>query len=235
MRNNKLRYIITITFGLLLIGCVNTEGTLEIEGKVIDEFTKVPIPGRDIIIQCFLKSNNKFVTIEAGRFSTDSLGFFIFPLEKIKDVRYYNFNIVGDSNYTFTKKTLGLLELEQNAKYLSFSLNKLVDLTINIKKTSKIPFRDTLYLSWESNSIDYRTLYPYKIENYGITDYSFISLPGIGLRWIGGDINSTIKARVFAEKMTKLHWELVRNKKRKEFIDTITCKRGLAHIINFTY
>jgi hypothetical protein len=236
MRNNKLRYIyITIASGLLLLGCVNTEGTLEIKGKVIDEFTKVQIPGREIIIQGLIKSNNKFVTINAGQFSTDSLGYFIFSFEKIKDVRYYIFNIVGDSNYAFTKKTLGLFELEQNAKYLSFSLNKLVNLTIIINKTSKIPLRDTLYLSWESNRIDFRMLYPYKIENYGITDNSFVSLPGIGLRWIGGDINSTIKTRVFAEKMTKIHWELVRNKDRKEFIDTITCKRDMAHIINFTY
>jgi len=236
MRNNNLLYIcITIASGLLFYGCVNTEGTLEIKGKVTDEFTKVQIPGREIIIQGLLNSENKIVIIDAGQFSTDTSGNFLFSFEKIKDVRNYNFNIVGDSNYAFTKKTLSLFDLEKNARYLSFTQNKLVNLTIHIKKTSKIPFRDTLYLSCQSNRIDFRTLYPFQIENIGITDNSFVSLPGIGLRWIGGDINSTIKTKVLAEKLTKIRWELVRNKNRKEFRDTITCKRDLTQTIYFTY
>jgi PAS domain S-box-containing protein len=162
-------------------------------------------------------------------------GFFAYSLKKIKDAYYYNFHIVGDSDYSFKTTEFGLFKLNQNAKYLTFSLNKLVDLTIKIQKISKTPFRDSLYLSLESNGVDFRTLYPYKIENYGITDNSFGDIAGLGLRWIGGNIKSTVKARVFSDKMTKIHWELVRNKKRKEIIDTLTCKRGLGHTIYFKY
>jgi hypothetical protein len=35
--------------------------------------------------------------------------------------------------------------------------------------------------------------------------------------------------------MTKIHWELVRNKKIKEITDTITCKRDLKHVVSFKY
>jgi hypothetical protein len=232
-----MRRIIYITFGIgvVLLGCYKTEGTLKIEGKVIDEFTKVQIPGREIIIQGLLESNNELVPIDAGQFSTDSSGCFIYSLRKVKDAHYYNFCLVGDSDYEFMTKKLGLIELKQNAKYLFFSLSKLVDLTIKIQKISKTPFRDTLYLSWESNRVDFRTLYPYKIDNYGITDNSFGLIPGLGLRWIGGNINSTVKTRVFADKMTKIHWELVRNKKRKEITDTLTCKRGLVNEVYLKY
>jgi hypothetical protein len=232
-----IKFLIYIIFsaGILLIGCVNTEGNLEIKGKVIDEYTKVKIPGRDIIVQGLVGENNILVPIDAGQFSTDSSGFFAYSLKKIKDAYYYNFHIVGDSDYSFKTTEFGLFKLNQNAKYLTFSLNKLVDLTIKIQKISKTPFRDSLYLSLESNGVDFRTLYPYKIENYGITDNSFGDIAGLGLRWIGGNIKSTVKARVFSDKMTKIHWELVRNKKRKEIIDTLTCKRGLGHTIYFKY
>jgi hypothetical protein len=232
-----MRRIIYITFGIgvLLSGCVKTEGTLKIEGKVIDEFTKVQIPGREIIVQGLLESNNELVPIDAGQFSTDSTGCFIYSLRKVKDAHYYNFCIVGDSDYAAITNKISLFQLEENAKYLFFSLSKLVVLTIKIQKKSKPPYRDTLYLSWESNKVNFRTLYPYQIDNYGITDNSFGLIPGFGLRWIGGNINSTVKTRVFADKMTLIHWELVRNKKRKEITDTIICKRDLAHIVYFKY
>jgi hypothetical protein len=231
----KFIFYITFSAGILLIGCVNTEGTLEIKGRVIDECTKEKIPGRDIILQGLVESNNSLVPIDAGQFSTDSTGYFTYSLRKIKDAYFYNFNIVGDSDYSFKTIVFGLFKLEQNAKYLYFSLSKLVDLTFKIQKISTTPFRDTLYLSLESNGVDFSTLYPYKIDNYGITDNSFNFLPRLGFRWIGGNIKSTVKTRVFADKMTKIHWELVRNKKRKEINDTLTCKRDLAHTIYFTY
>jgi hypothetical protein len=232
-----MKSIIYITFGIgvLLLGCDKTEGTIKIEGKVIDELTKVQIPRREIIVQGLLDSNNELVPIDAGQFSTDSAGCFIYSLKKVKDARYYNFCIVGDSDYAAITKKLSLFQLDENAKYLFFSLSKLADLTIKIQKISKTPYRDTLYLSWESNKVDFITLYPYQIDNYGITDNSFGLIPTFGLRWIGGNINSTVKTRVFADKITKIHWELVRNKKRNEIIDTIICKRDLPHIVYFTY
>jgi hypothetical protein len=232
-----LKFFIYLTFSteVLLMGCLNTEGTLEIKGKVIDEYTKLQIPGREIIVQGLVEYNEKLKPIDAGQFSTDSSGNFTYLLRKVKDARFYNFFLVGDSDYSFKTKKLGLLELEQNAKFLFFSLNKLADLRIKIYNKSKTHFCDTLYLSWESNGVDFRILYPYKIDNFGTTD-NFIGLTSYsGLIWIGGNTNSIVKTRVFADKMTKMHWELVRNKTRKEITDTITCKRDLTNIVYFTY
>jgi hypothetical protein len=217
------------------IGCINTEGTLIIKGKVIDECTKMQIPGKDIIVQGLIESNNRLVPIDAGQFSTDSSGCFSYSLRKVKDARYYNFSIAGDSDYAFITRTLGLMELEQNAKYLCFSLSKLVNLTIKINRKSKTPAFDTLSLSWESNGVDERFLYPYKLNNYGKTNNPFGLTSDTELRWIGGNVNSTINTKVFAGKRTKLLWELDRNGKRKELIDTITCKRDLVNIFYFTY
>jgi hypothetical protein len=209
---------------------MNTEGTLEIKGKVIDEYTKMQIPRRDIIVQGLVKNEKELVPIDAGQFSTDSSGCFTYTLRKVKDAYYYNFCLVGDSDYASITRNLGLYELEQNAKYLSFSLSKLVDLTIKIYRESKNPVFDTLSLTWESNGVSCWSLYPYKIDNYGKTKNYF------GLTtWIGGNVNSTIKTRVFADKRTKLFWDLVRNGKRKEITDTITCKRDITNIVYFTY
>ena len=236
MKNIKLLlFCITFISVLLFTGCLNTEGTLEIKGKVIDENTKKQIPGRDIIIQGLVSGDKEQVQIDAGQFSTDSSGCFTYTLKKVRDAYYYNFCIVGDSDYSFKTKELGLLELKQNARYLCFSLDKLADLRINILRKSKTLFCDTLYLSWESNDVDFRILYPYKIESHGMTD-NFIGLTSYsGLVWIGGNTNSTVKTRVFSNKITRFRWELIRNKKRKEINDTITCKRDLTNIVNFTY
>ncbi len=236
MRNIKLLLIcITFACGLILAGCLKTEGRLEIKGKVIDEYTKIQIPGRHIIVKGLLKDGKQTVPVEAGQFSTDSSGNFTYLLRKVKDARYYNFFIVGDSDYSFNTRKLGLLELKQNAKYLVFHVSKLTDLTIKIYGKSKTPYWDNLYLSWESNGIDFRILYPYKINNFGKPDH-FVGLTSyLGLEWICGNTNATVKTRVFADKMTKIHWELVLNKKRKEITDTITCKRDLTNIVYFTY
>jgi hypothetical protein len=231
----KILIYITFSTAILLTGCLNTEGILEIKGKVIDEYSKDQIPGRDIILQGLVKINNSLVPVDAGQFTTDSSGNFTYSLRKIKDAYYYNFNLVGDSSYSFKAIMLGLYELEQNAKYLTFKLSKLVELTFNIQKISKTTFRDTLYLSLKSNGVDFSNIYPYIIENYGITDNSSDFLPGLGLRWIGGDIKSKVKTWVFADKLTKIHWELKRDKLKREFIDTLTCKRDLKHTINFNY
>jgi hypothetical protein len=236
MRNFKLLYIsITFTSGLVLTGCLNTEGTLEIKGKVIDEYTKMQIPRRDIIVQGLVNSDRELAPIDAGQFSADSSGCFTYTLRKIKDAYYYNFCLVGDSDYPFTIKKLGLSELKQNAKYLSFSLSKLVDLTIKIHRKSKTPLYDTLRLFWKSNDFDGRLLYPYKIDNYEKTD-NFSGLTSDSeLEWIGGKVHSIVKTKVYADKRTKISWTLIRNRKRKEITDTITCRRDLTNIVYFTY
>lgn len=226
---------IKLVSAVLIAGCGTTEGTLKIKGKVTDEVTRVHIPGREIIVQALLETNNKTISVDAGYFSTDSSGCFTYTLKKVKDARNYNFYFVGDSDYASVTKRMSLFELKTNAKYLNFSLDKLVNLTIDIRKTSKTPYRDTLYLSWESNETDFRTLYPYNIVNLGITDNSIGLVPGLGLRWIGGTVNSGVKTKVYSDRMTLVHWELVRNKKRMEFTDTIMCKRDVPNFVYFTY
>ena len=236
MRYFKLCHIFIIfALGLLFTGCLNTEGTLEIQGKVIDEYTKMQIPGRDIIVQGLVKGDKDLKPTYVGQFSTDSSGCFRYTLNKISDVYYYNFYLAGDSDYAFTIKKLGLLELEQNAKYLSFSLSKLVDLTIIINRKSNKMLYDTLSLSWESNGVYDKNLYPYKINNFGKTNNSVAITSDTELRWTGGMVNSKIITKVFANKRTKLLWDLDRNGKRQELIDTITCKRDLINIVYFTY
>ena len=236
VRYIKMQHIcIAFSFGLLLAGCLNTEGTLEIKGKVIDEYTKKQIPGRDIIVQGLVRSGEELVPTDAGQFSADSSGCFTYKLRKVRDAYYYNFCLAGDSDYASTVKILGLLELEQNAKFLSFSLSKLVDLTIIINRNIKTSVWDTLSLSWKSNGVYDRNLYPWKIINYGKTDNSPGLKSDIELRWIGGKVNSVINTRVYAYKKTTLLWELDRNGRRQELTDTITCKRDLKNIVYFTY
>ena len=231
----NIKFFIFIAFASgVLTGCVNTKGTLEIKGKVVDEITKTGIPRRNIIVEG-LVNNNKLEPIEVGQFSTDSSGCFSYTLRKVKDARYYNFSLVGDSDYVFITKILGLLELEQNPNFLLFPLTKLVGLTIKLNRKSKTPVCDTLCLCWESDGVYGGSLYPYKINNYGRTNKSFGLPSDIDLNWIGGYVNSEINTKVFADKRTKLSWDLYRNGKRKQFVDTITCKRDFANIVYFTY
>jgi len=106
---------------------------------------------------------------------------------------------------------------------------------LKINRKSKKPVNDTLRLIWESNGVYGLSLYPYKIENYGGTNNSYGLTSDRDLMWIGGNVNSTINTKVFADKRTELNWELYRNGKRMEFTDTITCKRDFANIVYFTY
>lgn len=236
MMHIRLRNIlIAFATWLFLTGCLKTEGTLVIMGKVIDDYTKMQIPGRNIIVQGLVRNNEETVQIDAGQFTTDSSGGFSYSLKKIKDARYYNFFLVGDSDYVFKIKNLGLRELEQNAKFLSFSLSRLVDFTIKIYRKSKTPLYDTLYLSWKSDEVSGEDLYPYKVYNFEKTDNLSGQTSGLRLKWTGGYVNSTIRTKVFADKRTKLSWELLRNRKKKEFTDTITCRRDITNIVYFTY
>lgn len=232
----NIRLLISIVFiSGVLTGCVNTEGTLQIKGKVFDESTKTGIPWKNIIVQGLVIRNDKSEPIEAGQFSTDSSGCFTYLLRKIKGVKNYNFCFVGDSEYLFKTNEMTLFDLKLNAEYLSFPLNKLVDLTIKINRKSRTPFCDTLRFIWESDGVYGLSIYPYKIHNYGRTNNSFGLSSDKDLMWIGGNVNSTLYTKVFADKRTELSWELFRNGRRKEFTDTITCKRDFANIVYFTY
>jgi hypothetical protein len=223
--NNKFLIFITFFSGML-IGCVRTEGTLKISGKVLDESTRKGIPFKDILVQALVNSNDKTEQIEVGQFSADSSGRFTYSLSRIKGAYNYNFCFIGNSDYPPTIKNISITGLQRNAKYLHFSLSKLVDLTIKINKRSKTSVYDTLHLCWESDGFYGGSLYPYKVNNYGKTDNSPGLTSGNDLWWFGGNVNSTINTKVFAGKLTK--W-------KKEFTDTITCKRDFANYVYFTY
>ena len=235
--NIKLFIFIAFASGVLT-GCdnVNTEGILEIKGKVLDEDKKTGIPRKNVIVQGLVssKNNNKLVPIEAGQFSTDSSGSFRYSLRKIKGVKHYNFCFVGDSDYLFTTNELNLFDIERNANFLFFFLSRLADLTVQLNRKSKTPVCDTLCLSWESDGVYFWFLCPYSVNNFG-TNKSFGPASDMGLTWIGGNVNSTVNTKVFADRRTKLSWELYRNGKRQVFTDTITCKRDFANIVYFTY
>ena len=230
----KFLIFIAIASGVL-IGYVDTEGTIKIKGKILDESTKMGIPWKNIIVQGFVNRNNKLEPIEAGQFSTNSSGCFTYSFKKIEGAYNYNFCFIGNTEYPVTINKMTLVSLERNAKYLFFSLDKLVDLTIKIYRISKTPECDTLRLIWESNGVYGLSLYPYKIYNYERTNYSLRLTSDQDLIWIGENVNSTINTKVFANKRTELDWDLYRNGKRMEFIDTITCKRDIENIVYFTY
>jgi hypothetical protein len=224
----KFFIYIALAVGILLTGCINTEGKIKIKGKVIDECTRAQIPRRDVYVQGLVERNNKLEPIDAGQFTTDSTGSFTYSLRKIKDAYYYNFCLAGDSDYASITEEITLFELERNAKYLSFSLSKLADFTINIYRKSKTPDYDTLFLSWRSNGIEGKFLYPYKVINYE-------PMSGFESGWVGGKVKSTIQTRAYADKKTIVRWVLYRNGKMKEITDTITCKRYLGNKVYLTY
>jgi len=220
---------------VMLTGCLKTDGTLKIKGKITDESTNQGIPWKNIIVQGVLYNNNKSEPVEVGQFSTDSTGCFTFTVNKVKGAYDYNFCFIGNPDYPVTIHPVTLLYLQANAKYLSFSLSKLVDLTIKIRRKSKVPACDTLRMIWESNEVFGLSLYPYKIYNYGEPSDPVGLTSGSDLMWVGGKVNSTVSTKVFADKKTEINWELFRYGRRKHFTDTITCRRNFENTVYFAY
>jgi len=206
---------------LLLFGCNNTVGIIELKGKVIDENTKTAIPNMSVVVEAIDQQNDKPNTIYVGFFTTDSSGCFAYTFKKVKNRSFYNFSIKGNPEYDPSNQILGLTELNSYGKHLSFEVKRLADFTIRINRESTTAYRDTLIVSWETNGIDGKILYPFKIVN--------------GTLWIGGDVKSEIKTKVFADKNTIVNWKLFRNGKRKDIIDTIYCSRDVANSVNLTY
>lgn len=213
---------------LFLIGCVQTEGTLDIQGKVLDELTKECIPKRKVLIQGLVYIDSKLFPTDAGQFYTDSSGHFSYTLNKIKDAYSYNFIFVGDSAYSYSTQEMFVAEIERNSKFLTFNLSKLADFTIKIERFSKSPLYDTLFLSWKTDGFDGKTLYPHKLTNFGIA-------PDFAFRWIGGNVKSVIETKAFANKQVVICWELFRNGRKKEVTDTVYCERDVNNSVSFRY
>lgn len=222
----KIVTFITFISCSILTGCLQTEGTLEISGKVLDESTKDAIPFRKAIIKGWCFDDNKL--IEVGQFCTDSSGSFSYTMNKAKGAYFYNFSFVGDSSYSFSNQEVPLAELEKNSKFLSFHLSKLSNFIIHIERKTKIPAFDTLYVSWKTDGIEGKSIYPPKIKDFG-------NHSDIEFRWIGGNVKSVIEAKVLADKKTIICWELFRNGRKKEISDTVYCERNRNSYFNFKY
>jgi len=164
----------------------------------------------------------------AGHCFTDSSGHFTYTLRKVKNIYLYDFYIVGDSAYAFSDTRISLTELNRNGKFLSFYLSKLTDLTIKIDRKSKTPYIDTLYISWKSKDTDGKILYPYQVRN---NSYELNKR----LEWIGGNINSVIKTKVYADEKTIVRFKLFRDGKYMEIVDTFFCSKDVANNVYFKY
>ncbi len=222
------RYFILFALCLIITSCISTEGEIDIKGKTLDEATKIITPNRKLIVEAILNNESENKKISAGQFYSDSLGNFSYTLKKIKGAYFYDFQFVGDSVYASSSKCLGVGEIAKNSKFIFFYLNKLSKLTINVTKTSKSLSGTTLYLSWKSDGIEGKALYPYKVSNFG-------AAPEFDFSWSSNNVNSKIETRVLADKPTIINWEIWNGKKKQEIIDTIVCKRDITSYVNFTY
>jgi hypothetical protein len=225
-----MKYSIFIVFvsGLFLSGCNNTVGTIELKGKVVDAATKTAIPNQLVMIEALLRCDDETTPIYAGEFTTDSSGCFVYTLKKIKNTSFYNFYIKENPVYDPLNQVLGLTDLKMYGKFLTFEVHRIVDFTMSINRESITTFRDTLIVSWETNGVDGKRIYPYTVENYHIN-------AGNRLIWIGGDIKSKIKTKVYADKNTVVHWELFRNGQHTDIIDTIFCRRNTVNNVFLNY
>lgn len=219
---------------LLLAQCTGTGDLLELRGKIKDRYSGEPLQSRNVIVEALLEDGDRLSSVDAGHFVSDSAGSFSLRLSLVKDARYYMFSFVGDSLYNFSERKLGLMEMKLNAGFLDFYLDRLVSLKIEINRKSKSPALDTLSLYWESGGVYGWNLYPWEIQNYGTGNSSGLKKDK-ELRWVGGTVRTTVNTRVFADRLTKLHWHLDRYGKRLEISDTITCRREYSNTVFFTY
>jgi len=223
----RLGLIVFVLF-LLVSGCNNTVGIIKIKGQVVDEYTKVKLPNRTIIVQAWVEVNDEPHYMYLDSFTTDSSGCFAYTLHKFKNVSLYNFIVEKDSDYATSENILGLTDMIVDGWGLSFKVRRLSDLTIQINRAGKTALRDTLIVSWKTDGIDGTSMHPYTVENYRIN-------PDKGLVWIGGEVKSEIRTKVYADKNTVVRWELFRNGSNQVISDTLYCHRNVANSARLNY
>ncbi len=223
------RYLTFLSLCIIACGCISTEGEVELKGRILDDSTNEIVPYKKVVVEAIFGYNqDETKTIGVGQFLSDSLGCFSFKLKKVKGAYNYNFHFVGDSCYAPTAKNLGIMEIADNSKFISFFLHKLAKLTIQVTKSNKSLPESTLYLSWKSDGIEGKSIYPYKVSNFG-------SAPEFDFKWSHNNVNSKIETRVLADKPTIICWEIRNGNKKQEIFDTVVCKRDITNYINFTY
>jgi hypothetical protein len=215
--------------GILLLVCSCHNENLELKGRVVDATTKAGIPARDIIVQVLIPNEKNFIPVYKGEFSTDSTGNFEYFLMKDKSEFLFNFSFIGDSAYSYKNVRMGLAELNRDGKFLTFDLDRLADLTISLESKSDNSMNESVFLSWKSDEKEGQFLYPYKVMNHGSPASNQV------LRWTGGDVNSEIKTKVFADKETIVKCEIYRYGKVRQVRDTIMCLRDVANHVSFAF
>ncbi len=220
--------LIAFVLSILVSGCTNTVGTINLKGQVVDEYTKVKLPNRTIIVQAWVEVNEEPHYLYLDSFTTDSTGCFAYTLHKVKNVSLYNFTVEDDADYAASENILGLTDMIVDGWDLVFKVRRLTDFTIQINRSDKTFLRDTLLVSWKTDGIDGTSIYPYGVENYMIN-------PDKGLVWIGGEVKSKIKTKVYADKNTVVRWELFRKGRNQVITDTIYCLRNVANNARLNY
>lgn len=213
--------------GTILAGCSHSEGTLKLQGRVVDRDSDAPISNRTVIVLTAKSVADFDSGYVIGNFLTDSLGRFSYNLHKVRNVNFYNFLVVGDKSYALSNNVLGLTELKQKDS-LKFKVRKLTDLSIKIVSLSNKDNNDFLYVKWKSDKKDGEKLYPYRVENNGL-------IANNQLKWSGGKINSVIKTKVYANKQTVIKFELFRDWKYKEYVITVFCSEDVNNTVLFKY
>lgn len=224
-----IRYLSFIALCIIISSCISTEGEVELKGKTLDDSTNEIVPCRKVVVEAILYYNqHETKAFGVGQFLSDSLGCFTFKLKKVKGAYNYNFHFVGDSCYAPKTKNLGIMEIADNSRYISFYLHKLTKLTIQVTKNNKSSAVSTLYLSWKSDGIEGKSIYQYKVSNFG-------AAPEFDFKWSNNNVNSKIETRVLADKPTIINWEIRNGNKKQEIIDTIVCKNDITNYVNFIY
>lgn len=224
----NLSFIPVIIIILVTSGCCNEEEII-LAGKVIDKNTKAAIPHKIVIIKAMIESGNKYIPVYNGEFSTDSSGCFTYAMKKTENAYLYDFHVIGDSAYAYSNIRLGLTELKQYGKFLNLDCDKLADLTIRTEMNRGNSNNDVLYVFWKSDGVNGSSLYPYEVKNYELTSIN------TGLKWVGGNVKSEIKTKVYANKETIVKWEIYRNERRTEITDTIFCRRDVDNYLSFRF
>jgi hypothetical protein len=230
MNHTKL-FIILFSI-LSIFGCEDDnhlyDGTLNIKGKISDDYTGEGIQNTELSIQGVSSSEGVFgLRLDLGKFKTNSEGYFSGEIKKMKNVERYDFILLADANYYSVIKEMSVSDVEGNLLNLDLTLSRLTELVINIEKTSPASIIDTLYISW--GVINNQVYGPFQPLNFTGTQ------PDLGMRWIGGEVKSSIKTKTLANKTTEIITEIFRSGQYTLSYDTLYCERDVVNTYNINY
>jgi hypothetical protein len=232
MKRAVLKFIVVPFSFVTLFGCEDDnnlyDGTIDIAGKIINEYTKEGVPDITVTVDGVDAEGGIFgLRAEVGTFTTNSYGAFSTKINKLRGASRYDFLIQGGENHVSANQSLSITEIEN--KVIVLEIYRLTDFIINLEKVSTALRNDTLYLTWYVlDSYDTGKFDPINIENQG-------NAPDIHFRWIGGEVHSIISTRTIANKNTQIIWELYRDGIYSFNVDTLYCERDITNVYSITY